>query len=120
MRMNQSMRSLMHKHGITHIDQIPQNSTHPVWVKKDKAGRPYWGVSHFWNLDKDMIIASKHDLSQLEWDGNEVYFGAADEEEVRSILKTAIGILSFWKTELETKYPETPFYLIATYDNGDM
>lgn len=120
MRMNQAMAELMRKHGITHVDQIPQNCAYPVWVKKDKAGRPYWGVSHFWNLDNDSTLASYHDFSQLEWDGNEVYLGVENEYEVQNILKTAVGILSFWKAELEAKYPETSFYLIASYDNGDM
>lgn len=119
MKTNSGMKSLLQKHLIESIDNIPENHEYPIWKKADIAGRMYWGVSSFWGLD-DNPMHSHQDLSQLEWDGNEVYLDAQREEDVSDILRKAIGILVFWKNELETRYPDTPFYLLASYDNGDM
>lgn len=115
MKLNKNMRSLLDEYAINSIDCLPENSTYPVWHKTDAAGRSYWGVSSFWGLDN-----SKEDLSQLEWDGNEVYLEAQSDEETTNILRQGIGITVFWKNELETKYPGVPFYIFASYDNGDM
>lgn len=119
MKSNISMRSLLKKHLIKSMDDIPLNHTYPIVEKTDPAGRVYWGVSTFFRFD-NQPIHSNQDLSQLEWDGNEIYLRAQTEEEVTDILRKAIGILSFWKSELETRYPDTSFYLFASYDNGDM
>ena len=111
MRMNHAMQCLLQEYGIDEPNAIPQNSTYPIWGKKDQIGRSYWGVSHFWNMDVSKNCISNQDLSRLEWDGNEVYFGAETKQEVRNILKNTIGILHFWKNELESKYPQATFYL---------
>lgn len=111
MRMNHAMQCLLQEYGIDEPNAIPQNSTYPIWGKKDQIGRSYWGVSHFWNMDVSKNCISNQDLSRLEWDGNEVYFGAETKQEVRNILKNTIGILPFWKNELESKYPQATFYL---------
>lgn len=120
MKLNHSMKCLFEKYKIDSLDKIPQNSAYPVWARKDKNGRTYWGISHFWNLDKDEDFIADRDLSQLEWDGNELYLDAENDRDVQDILKSAVGILKFWKYELETKYPKTSFCLFASYDNGDM
>lgn len=120
MKMNHAMQCLLRKYGIDEPSAIPQNSEYPIWVKKDQTGGPYWGVSLFWNMDRDKNWVTTQDLSCLEWDGNEVYLNAENQLEVQRILKKAIGILNFWKNELETKYAEIPFCLFASYDNGDM
>ena len=65
-------------------------------------------------------IKSTQDLSQLEWDGNEIHLDAQTVEGVKSLLTTAVGILLYWKRVLEYQYPETQFYVFASYDNGDM
>lgn len=113
------MKILLQKYLTEAIDEIPQNKAYLIWKKTDITGRAYWGVLPFCGLD-DHPAHPNQDLSQLEWDGNEVYLDAQTEEAVPDMLRKAIGILAFWKNELETKYPDTPFYLFASYDNGDM
>ena len=95
------------------------NSTYPIWGKKDQIGRSYWGVSHFWNMDVSKNCISNQDLSRLEWDGNEVHFGAETKQEVRNVLKNTIGILPFLEEWARIKIP-TGHLLFASYDNGDM
>ena len=64
-------------------------------------------------------IPLDQDLSQLEWDGNEVYLDASSNDEVKSILTQALGIMAYWKRELEDQYPKEGFYLLASYSSGD-
>ena len=108
MKSNLSMKSLIEKYLIDSIDCIPQNNAYPIWHKTDIAGRAYWGVASFCGLD-EYPISSDQDLSQLEWDGNEIYLDAYTEEDIAEMLKKAIGILLFWKDELENKYSDTSF-----------
>ena len=119
MKTNLSMKSLLEKYFIDSTDCIPQNNVYPIWHKTDAAGRVYWGVASFWGMDK-CPVTSGQDLSQLEWDGNEVHLDAYTDDEVAEMLRNAIGILLFWKSELQKRYADTSFYLFASYDNGDM
>ena len=119
MKLNRAMESLFEQYKIDDVHLISQDSSYPIWQKKDAIGRMYWGVSNFWGLDRKQI-KSTQDLSQLEWDGNEIHLDAQTDEGVKSLLTTAVGILLYWKRVLEYQYPETQFYVFASYDNGDM
>ena len=119
MRLNNSLNMLFLQYKIENIDLIPHDDAYPIWQKEDTVGRKYWGIGAFWGLDSNPIEATQ-DLSQLEWDGNELYLDAQTDDEVMAILTKMVGILKYWKTFLESNYCETPFYLFASYDNGDM
>ncbi len=92
MKLNLSMKALLEKYSINSIDCISQNNTYPIWHKTDTVGRTYWGVDSFCGMDK-YPVGSEQDLSELEWDGNEVYLNAYSDEEVAHMLKKAIGLL---------------------------
>jgi hypothetical protein len=113
------MKSLLEHYKIADVNLISKDSSYPIWQREDAIGRKYWGVSNFWGLDQNPVKPTQ-DLSQLEWDGNEVYLDGQTEEEVRAILVKAIGILLYWKKVLEHQYPETQFFVFASYDHGDM
>lgn len=115
MRMNKSMAALLKD-----IDTgaIMPDDSYPIWEKKDKTGRPYWGVAHFWNIDRHGI--SQEDLSRLEWDGNEESLETDSEVGVQEILKGTIAILKAWKEALERDYSDVPFCILASYcDNRE-
>ena len=119
MNANASMRSLLEQHAICMTSNNCFDDSHPIWQKTDSAGRKYWGFSAFWGLDQHPIHEDQ-DLSRLEWDGNEVCLEAQSDEEMTQILRRAIGIVCSWKRELEAKYPDVPFCILASYDNGDL
>jgi hypothetical protein len=119
MKLNGAMKMLLARHKIDDIHLIPQDNTYPIWQKEDMVGRKYWGVSNFWGIDQHPI-ESTQDLSQLEWDGNEIWLDAQTDEAVKAILIKAVGILQYWKYVLESTFQETPFYIFASYDDGDM
>ena len=119
MKLNSAMKSLLEQYKIDDVYLISQDSSYPIWQKEDAIGRKYWGVSDFCGFDRRQI-KSTQDLSQLEWDGNEIHLDAHTEEDIRMLLVKAVGILLHWKNVLEYRYPETRFYVFASYDNGDM
>ncbi|MGM9601098.1 MAG: hypothetical protein ACI3W5_05890, partial [Faecousia sp.] len=75
MKTNHSMKSLLDRYFIDLSDCVSQNNVYPIWHKTDTAGRVYWGVASFWGMDKHPVTSDR-DLSQLEWDGNEVHLDA--------------------------------------------
>ena len=113
---NKAMKSLLQRHKID-INDIPANDAYPIWKKQDQAGRPYWGVADFWHLDQNGVLAS-YDLSQLEWDGNEVHLDAYAEDQIAVILREAIGIIKSWTLQLEHEEPDMLFLILASYDDG--
>ena len=119
MKLNRAMVSLLEQYKIDDLHLISQDNSYPIWQKEDTIGRKYWGVSNFCGMDRKQI-KSTQDISQLEWDGNEIHLDAQTDEGVKSLLTTTVGILLYWKRVLEYQYPETQFYVFASYDNGDM
>ena len=113
---NKAMKLLLQQHKIS-IDDVAVKNAHPIWKKQDHAGRPYWGVSDFWHLDQNGVPASE-DLSQLEWDGNEMHLDAYAEEQIPGILRESIGIVKAWILQLEHEEPDIPFLILASYDDG--
>ena len=117
MNPNKAMKLLLRQHNID-VDEVPANNAYPIWKKRDRGGRPYWGVSDFCHLDRNGVPASE-DLSQLEWDGNEVTLDADSKDQVSEILRASIGILKAWKRQFEREEPDTPFLILASYDDGE-
>ena len=54
-------------------------------------------------------IPLDQDLSQLEWDGNEVYLDASSNDEVKSILTQALGSWLIGKESLKINIPRKAF-----------
>ncbi len=113
---NRTMRRLLQQYRI-HVNDVPAQNTYPIWKKQDQAGRPYWGVSDFWNLDQNGVSASE-DLSRLEWNGNEVRLDVYAEDQIPGILIESIGIIKAWMLQLEHDEPDTQFLILACYDDG--
>ena len=80
MKTNSAMESLLEQYKIDDVHLISQDNSYPIWQKEDAIGRKYWGVSNFCGLDRKQI-KSTQDLSQLEWDGNEIHLDAQTDDE---------------------------------------
>lgn len=115
MRVNKSMEMLLKDVDIQNIEPI---NSYPIWQKKDKNGRPYWGVGNFVSFDQCGNL-EEADLSQLEWDGNEVQLSTDRRAGITGILIETIGIMKAWKETLERNYRDVPFYILMSFDNGD-
>ena len=47
-QLNKAMKRLLQQHKIDVNAVIAQNA-YSIWKKQDQAGRPYWGVTDFWD-----------------------------------------------------------------------
>lgn len=103
--------------GEIEIGNIKTDDKFIIWQKYDKFGRAYFGVSNFWNLDRN--IEADTELSWLEWDGNEVQIDFTEPDLLESKYFEAVSILKSWKSQLE-KYSDSKFCIIMSYDNGDL
>ena len=89
---------------------------YPIWEKKSSSGFLYWGSGHFWGVDKQLIGAND-DLTDLEWNGNEIRID--DIHDVLILVKQGLGIIFAWKIQMEQEYPKTAFDILLSVDEGD-
>lgn len=99
------------------ISDIKPNDNFPIWKKYDDFGRAYYGVSHFWNMDER--ISADTDLSQLEWDGNEINICFDNIDLMKPKYIEAIGIIKSWKVQC-AKYSDSIFRICMSYDDGNL
>lgn len=100
-----------------HVHMLPDRC-YTIWMKVDRANRPYYGTADFCGLDRRPVPADEN-LSRLEWDGNEVRLSAEPEGCTADLLRKMMDILAFWQAEMEEKYPAVSFFLMASYDDGE-
>ena len=113
MLINQLMEQYLSAITVKHI--IPQTE-YPKWRKINQAGQPYWGVGDFCGI-MTSFVNSDCDLTELEWNGNEVHISYSDN--ILSTLIHGLGIVSAWKMQLETEYTNTAFDIVLSIDEGD-
>ncbi|HEX3017863.1 MAG TPA: hypothetical protein VHP31_08435 [Caproicibacter sp.] len=56
-------------------------------------------------------------MTDLEWDGNEVYLDHTND--ISELVKYGLGIIISWKTQLECDYAQVPFDILLSVDDGD-
>ena len=117
MKLNQAMQQLFQQYSLNPGDSCPECSEYPIWRKTDAAGRPYWGTGSFCGMDRKHVQPDVN-LSYLEWDGNEVYLSGETMGDTAALLRQMMGILAYWQRVLAAQYPDTSFFLMASYDDG--
>lgn len=108
---NSSMKKILED---VSIDAIKCQEPYTIWKKFNQNGQPYWGVGEFYGLD---MAAKDSDLTELEWNGNEV--NVDDFDDILSGVVYGIGIILSWKTQLERDYTDTVFDILLSVDVGD-
>lgn len=98
------------------MTEINPRTNYPVWKKTNRIGQPYWGVDNFWGIDSAPVEESIN-LADLEWAGNEICLTHTDD--ILSLVKYGLGIIISWKQQLELEYPQIPFDLLLSVDEGD-
>ena len=116
MRINKSMKHLLDVNRVMPSAIAPINHF-PIWQKFDSTDRPCWGVGTFCSMDRYDDLCDRN-LSQLEWDANEVNYSTSSEERVAELLRDTVGVLKAWREMLEGEYPHTEFCVFASYDDG--
>ncbi|MDO5293377.1 MAG: hypothetical protein Q4F05_11565 [bacterium] len=74
------------------------------------------GVGDFCGLS-DKVIESNCNLTDLEWDGNEVYI--YNSEDIEELVINGLKIIIAWKIQMEKEYMDIPFDIFLSIDTGD-
>lgn len=110
---NKQMKKILE--GID-INNIQHQNGYSIWKKLNSDGEAFWGVGNFCGLS-DEIIESNCNLTDLEWDGNEVYICNSDN--IAELVINALKIVTAWKVQMEKEYMDIPFDIFLSIDNGD-
>lgn len=90
----------------------------PIWKRLDLRGEPFWGVDACWT--KSAIVAcdkENADLTEMEWHCNEVYLNV--KTDLADLLCRSLAIIAAWKRQMESYWPETPFDILLSVDDGE-
>lgn len=98
------------------VDEIRPIDRYPIWEKTDPYGRKYYGVANFCGVGGP--ASEDDDLSWLEWDGNEIFISDPDSKDVDALFKETIGIMKSWHNQLQDRFPDEKFVILASFDDG--
>lgn len=110
---NKSMKKILQNVQINNIQ--PQKEYH-IWQKYNCNGVPFWGVGNFCGL-AESTVGCDCNLTDLEWDGNEVYL--CNSYKISDMVITALGIITAWKKQMQKDYTDIPFDILLCIDEGD-
>lgn len=111
---NQMMQLLLDK---IDMESITASKEYPISENRNVMDEPYWSVGLFYGFLDDHETMTGKALTDLEWDGNEVYVDIS--EEIDALLNGALAILKQWKIQMAADYPQYEFDIILSIDYGD-
>lgn len=97
-------------------DKIPSCAEYPIRQNTSYNGEPFWSVGDFCGL-LDAGIKGQYELTELEWNGNEIYINHSSN--ILELVTYSLGILKDWKAQMEIYYGEVPVDIILSVDYGD-
>lgn len=91
-----------------HMNEIEPTGKPQVWMARNLDGDPFWCAGDFCGLDTSRVIRYGRELTDLEWDGNELF--ACGEQAPEQ----AAAIYCSLKMQLQQNYPDTEFDLMMS------
>jgi hypothetical protein len=90
-----------------------------IYEKVNSKGETYYCINNFCGLNKKRYVEySGIDLTNFEWDGNEVYICIDTESEIYSTLKVGLIAVNSWKNILKLKFPQVQFDIVMSISDG--
>lgn len=84
-----------------------------IWKKNTLDGNVFWGIGNFCGLDTEEIIKYGKELTDLEWQGNELFFSNTERELLEEEIVAAYLAL---KKQMEEEFPDTIFDLVVSVE----
>lgn len=125
MDFNRKMEALLKQIS---LNKLPSVVSVPIWEKKNNIGESFWGVSNFCGcIGKKPTSIQGKNLTDLEWDGNEININRWEIKEdindatyiILDVLSEALSLVLDWKLQLEKGYANINFDIVLTVDEGD-
>lgn len=96
-----------------YLEDVMPDHSHQVWQGKTLDGDAFWGVDNFCGLDTAHVIRYGRELTDLEWDGNEIFVSGEDAAE------KAFAIYHSIKIQLQQRFSQTEFDLMVSVCTGE-
>lgn len=87
--------------------------TQRIWQKKTLDGNPFWGIGSFCGISVDGVIEYGRELTELEWQGNELFFSHENQENLE---KEVIAAYLALKKQIEEDFSQWIFDLMVSVD----
>lgn len=84
-----------------------------IWEKKTLDGNPFWGIGDFGGISVDGIIKYGKELTELEWQGNELFFS---EDCLETLETKVIAVYLALKKQMEEFFSGRLFDLVVSVD----
>lgn len=84
-----------------------------IWKKDTLDGNAFWGIGKFGGLDTEEITKYGRELTDLEWQANELFFSNAERERLEEEIVAAYLAL---KKQMEERFPNTIFDLVVSVE----
>lgn len=84
-----------------------------IWEKKTLDGNPFWGIGDFCGISVDGVIKYGRELTDLEWEGNELFFS---HEERSCLEKEVVAAYLALKKQMEEEFSDWIFDLVVSID----
>lgn len=100
------------------ITRVYRNGVEPycpqrIWEKKTIDGDSFWGIGNFCGISVNEVMKYGRELTDLEWEGNELFFSHEDQEILE---KEVIASYLALKKQMEEDFSAWVFDLVVSVD----
>lgn len=117
---NKSMKNYLNQIAINYkLNESSKSNDLRILQGTNFSGERFFYLEHnCCNVNsKDIINFTGENLTQLEWDCNEIYIN--DSEQSICLLQTGLITVKLIKTILEIEYSSQQFNIVMSYDDGE-
>lgn len=114
MIINKKMKSII---DYITLENISATECYQIEEEKNINGNPFWCVKDAFCVKKENVKKSGDELTDLEWNGNEIYVSSSDD--LIELLEEALGIMKQWEYQMRTEYKDICFEIVISIDEGD-
>ncbi len=90
-----------------------------IYKRINSRGEPYYCINNFCGFNtKSLCEYSGKELTDYEFDGNEIYICFEDNNDILAVLNVALIAIECWKYILNDKFPNENFDILMSLDEG--
>lgn len=103
--------------AMVNLKEIGPLEEYRIWKAYNLDGDPFWGVGDFCGLDTKQVVRYGRELTDLEWDGNEIWI---QDDDIKRLMEHAMAIYLSIKQQLQQEYPEMEFDLMVSVSSEEL
>lgn len=112
MEYNFKMQRILNKF---YKQEMPAATSHPIWKKHTLDGNAFYGLGNFCGIKTADVIEYGRELTDLEWNGNELDF---HNDCFHTLITDTLSAYLSIKKQLENQYCDTVFDIVVSIDES--